>query len=189
MRIALALLLLAAHLCAPRETTAQSLTELTNTPEQAATLFLRSGGAIQWRTAAQFMSSEALTLFRETTTMIVETDTTGVMADFLLQGEPQMLTGLTSAEVFDRAIGAMIDDMPGLMHSMYDRDDEVIGHVIEEGDEREGDAHVVYRTTPRVSGAVSEVNVMQMRQSGAGWRVVWSDELEVLEAALRGVRR
>jgi hypothetical protein len=50
-------------------------------------------------------------------------------------------------------------------------------------------AHVVYRTTARISGAVSEVKVMQLRRSTAGWRVSWSDELEVLDAALRGVGR
>ena len=179
------LLLLAVHLSAACPSAAQSLDEWTGTPEEAATLFLRSVRAIQWSTAAQFMSAQALGRFSETITMIVEADTTGAMADFLIQGEVRVLTELTAAELFDRTIGAMIDDMPGLMHSMYDRDDEVIGHV-NEGD---GEAHVVYRTTARISGAVSEVNVMQMRRSDAGWRVVWSDELAVLDAALRGVRR
>jgi hypothetical protein len=48
---------------------------------------------------------------------------------------------------------------------------------------------VVYRTVARISGAVPEVKVMQMRRGVAGWRVAWSDELEVLEAALRGAPR
>ena len=79
----------------------------------------------------------------------------------------------------------MIDDMPGLMHALFDRDDEVLGHVTEAGDT----AHVVYRTTARISGAVSEVKVMQLARTTAGWRVAWSDELEVLDAALRGIPR
>jgi hypothetical protein len=68
---------------------------------------------------------------------------------------------------------------------MYDRDDEVLGHVAE----GETAAHVVYRTTARLSGAVPETKVMQLARGPAGWRVVWSDELEVLDAALRGVPR
>ena len=43
----------------------------------------------------------------------------------------------------DDHVGAVIDDMPGLMHALFDRDDEVVGHVLESGDS----AHVVYRTT------------------------------------------
>ena len=50
-------------------------------------------------------------------------------------------------------------------------------------------AHVVYRTTARISGAVPEVKVMQLSLTDAGWRVSWSDEMEVLDAALRGVGR
>jgi hypothetical protein len=55
-----------------------------------------------------------------------------------------------------RAIGAMIDDMPGLMHALYDRDDEVLGAVGEGADS----AHVVYPTLARIGGAVPEVKVM-----------------------------
>jgi hypothetical protein len=36
---------------------------------------------------------------------------------------------------------------------------------------------------------VPEVKVMQLERGPEGWRVLWSDELEVLEAALRGVGR
>ena len=75
--------------------------------------------------------------------------------------------------------------MPGLMHAIFDRDDRVVGHVTESADS----AHVVYRTTPRISGAVSEVNVMQLTRTEGGWRVQWSDELQVLDTALRGFAR
>ena len=69
------------------------------------------------------------------------------------------------------------------MHSLFDRDDRVVGHVADGPEE----AHVVYRTIARISGAASEVKVMQLRRSSVGWRVVWSDELEVLNAALTGI--
>lgn len=163
----------------------QSLAELTATPEAVADLFLRSVRAIRWSAAAQFIDDETLERFRSTVTMMSDPDTTGQVRTYLTGVDSAGLAELSAATVFDRAIGVMIDDMPGLMHSIYARDDEVIGHV----DEGSEDGHTVYRTTARISGAVPEVKVMQMRRSPGGWRVLWSDELEVLEAALRGVPR
>lgn len=164
---------------------AQTIEELTATPEAAADGFLRSIRAIRWETVALFLHPETQTRFRTTVEMIVDADTTGAMLDFLVDAPRAELTARSSEGVFDGAIGAVIDDMPGLMHAMFDRDDVVVGAVPEGAD----DAHVVYRTTARLSGAVSEVKVLQMRRSSAGWRVVWSDELEVLDAALRGISR
>lgn len=172
---------------APRASAQAPLTlpELTSTPEEAASLFLRSVRAIRWSAAAQFMSAEALGDFRETVTLFSDTDTTGAIRALLVQTDARGLAALDDAEVFARAIGAVIDDMPGLMHALYDRDDEVVGHVAEGPDS----AHVVYRTTARISGAQPEVKVMQLVRTPDGWRVLWSDELEVIEAALRGVGR
>ncbi|MEM7414836.1 MAG: hypothetical protein AAF389_05010 [Gemmatimonadota bacterium] len=166
-------------------TAAQTLEELTETPDEAAGHFLRSVRAIRWETAAEFLHAETQQRFRATVEMIVDADTTGVMLAFLVEGGRADLGARPDVDVFDDAIGAVIDDMPGLMHAMYDRDDSVVG-AVSEGDV---DAHVVYRTTARISGATSEVKVMQLRETDAGWRVVWSDELEVLDAALRGISR
>lgn len=163
----------------------EQLAELTATPESTAELYLRSVRAIRWSAAAQFIHDDTLDRFHAIVTMISDADTTGGVRTYLASTDSMGLAGLGAAEVFDRAIGTVIDDMPGLMHSLYDRDDQVLGHVAEESDA----AHVVYRTTARLSGAVPEVKVMQMRHTAAGWRVLWSDELEVLEAALRGVPR
>jgi hypothetical protein len=162
-----------------------SLAELTATPDSSVALFLRSVRAIRWSAAAQFLDLETLGRFRTTVTMISDADATGDVRSYLVGVDSAGLAALEAATVFDRAIGVMIDAMPGLMHSIYDRDDEVLGHVLE-GDSQ---AHVVYRTAARISGAVPEVKVMQMRRGAAGWRVAWSDELEVLEAALRGLPR
>lgn len=165
---------------------ASRLEELTATPEATAALFLRSVRAIRWSAAAQFMHSTTLDRFRTTTRMLAAADASGEVSRYLTGTDATGLVALEAPEVFDRSIGTMIDDMPGLMHSLYDRDDEVLGHAAE-GEDR---AHVVYRTTARISGAVPEVKVMQLaRAEAGGWRVLWSDELEVLEAALRGVRR
>lgn len=168
-----------------RTASGQTIAEVTSTPEGTSDLFLRSIRAIRWSTAAQFLHPETLARFKTSVTLIADADSTGEIRTFLAGTDSIGLVELGGAEVFDRAIGAVIDDMPGLMHALYDRDDDVLGYV-PEGD---GEAHAVYRTTARISGAVPEVKVMQLALTPTGWRVRWSDELEVLEAALRGVRR
>ncbi len=168
-----------------RASAQQTLAQATATPEAAAELFLRSIRLIRWNTAAQFMHPETLNRFHQTVTMIADADSSGAVRAYFTQTDSAAYAALDHATVFDRAVGTMIDDMPGLMHAIYDRDDEVIGRVIEES----GEAHVVYRTMARISGAVSEVKVMQLERVEHGWRVYWSDELEVLDTALRGVAR
>ncbi len=181
---ALAVWLLGVVLLPAPPAAAQRIEEVTATPEEAATLFLRSLRAIRWSAAAQFMHPEALERVQQVVDMMVEADSTGEMERYLL-GAAGGAGGLTPAEVFARAVGAMIDDMPGLMHAIFDRDDEVLGHVPEGADV----AYVVYRTTARISGAVPEIKVMELRRTPRGWRVYWSAELEVLDTALRGVGR
>ncbi|HCK60778.1 MAG TPA: hypothetical protein DHW11_06090 [Gemmatimonadetes bacterium] len=162
-----------------------TINEATRSPDETATLFLRSVRAIRWGTVAQFLDAEALERFQFTVTMIANADSSGELREYLVQSDSTGMSDLSAFEVFERSINAVIDDMPGLMHALYDRDDSVIGSVREEG----GVAHTVYRTLARISGAVPEVKVMQLRSTPEGWRVAWSDELEVIEAALRGVGR
>lgn len=170
----------------PAPTQPPTLATLTATPDSAAALFLRSVRAIRWSAAAQFMHDDTLGRFFDTTRMLAAADTSGETSRYLVGTDSVSLRTLEPSDSFARSIGATIDGMPGLMHALYDRDDEVLGHVPDGGDE----AHVVYRTTARISGAVPEVKVMQLRRAGdGGWRVAWSDELEVLDAALRGVGR
>jgi len=164
---------------------ARTLAELTSTPEKAATLFLRSVRAIRWDAAAQFMADSTLIRFHDVVTMMVHADTSGYVRSFLTGADSATYTRMDDREVFTRALNALFDDMPGLMHAVYDHDDKVLGHVAESRDT----AHVVYRTTPRISGGVSVVKVMQLVRTPQGWRVWWSDELEVIEAALRGIAR
>ena len=163
----------------------QRLADLTATPDQAATLYLRSVRAIRWSAAAQFLHPETLVRFRSLVDMMADADSTGSVGRYLVGTDSAGLASLGAATVFERSVGRMIDDMPGLMHALFDRDDQVLGHVPESADS----AHVVYRTTARLSGAVPEVKVMQLARTPLGWRVFWSDELEVLDAALRGVPR
>jgi hypothetical protein len=161
------------------------LAEYTATPEDAATLYLRSVRAIRWSAAAQFLHPTTLGRFRELVVLLADADSTGDVRRYLTGTDSAGLAALDAAAVFERAVGRTIDDMPGLMHALYDRDDRVLGHVAESADS----AHAVYRTTARLSGAVPEVKVMQLARTATGWRVTWSDELEILDAALRGVPR
>lgn len=170
----------------PTAGAAQTLEELTATPESTAEIFLRSVRAIRWSAVAQFVHDETLERFRSTVRSFAAVDASGEVTEYLVDTDSTGLIALDAADVFARSMGVVIDDMPGLMHAIYDRDDEILGHV-PEGEDR---AHVVYRTTARLSGAVPEIKVMQLGRAGAGsWRVLWSDELEVLNAALRGVGR
>lgn len=163
----------------------QTLAEVTATPERTAELFLRSVRAIRWSAAAQFMHPRTVARFHDVVTMLSDADTTGDVRRYLTGTDSAGYRALEPEVVFDRAVGTMIDSLPGLMHAIFDHDDQVIGHVLESPDS----AHVVYRTLARISGAVPEVKVMQLERTAGGWRVLWSDELEVLETALRGVPR
>lgn len=166
--------------------TAGATPEATATPEGTARLFLRSLRAIRWDAAARLLHPSTLGRFHSVVTAIANADTTGqVRATLTGTADPEAFAALPAEEVFARSVGTMIDSMPGLMHALFDRDDRVVGHVAESADT----AHVVYRSTPRLSGAVSEVNVMQLTRTPEGWRIQWSDELQVLDTALRGFAR
>jgi hypothetical protein len=185
LRCALATLLVTTTVC-PASLPGQTLRELTATPESTAVHFLRSVRAIRWRIAARFMHDSTLATFRDVIGYMVDTDSTGGLRRAYAGAEdPASFRRLAPATVFERAVGRMVDEMPGFMHSLFDHDDDVLGHVTE----GVGTAHVVYRTIERLQGAQPEVRVIQMARTPDGWRVLWSDELEVLEAALRGIPR
>ena len=183
--LALALCLAPGFLATAQRASAQTLPELTASPDSAAALFIRSVRSMRWSAAAQFMDPEPLGLFHDVVTMITEPDASGDLLDYLTGTDRAAYGALDAPEVFDRALTTLTGDMPGLTYSLQDRDDEFLGHVAEGADS----AHVVYRTQSRLSGALPEVKVMQMRRGPAGWRVLWSDELDVLETALRGAGR
>jgi hypothetical protein len=184
-RVALMPALVMAALGAQEPAVAQTLPELTASPDSAAVLFIRSIRSLRWSAAAQFVDEETLGLFRDVVTMITEVEQSGELLGYLTDTDTASFRALDASEVFARALTRLTSDMPGLANSLADRDDEILGHVAERSDT----AHVVYRTQMRLSGSVPEVNVMQMRRGPEGWRVLWSDELDVLETALRGAVR
>lgn len=158
---------------------------LRDTPEEAAERFIRSLRSVDWAAAAAVLDPEPLADFRALVTMITEVDESGAFLEYLTGTDSAAYARLGDREVFVRALTALTDDMPGLTHSLYDRDDRIVGGILEGADT----AHVVYRTVARISGAVPEVKVMQLRRGPDGWRVLWTAELDVLETALRGARR
>ena len=155
------------------------------TPDTAARLFLRSVRSIRWDATGYLLHPTTVQRFATLVELMIGPDTTGRVAEYFIGREPAHLAAMSPVAIFETAVERTIADMPGLMHALFDRDDEIVGHVTEGADS----AHVVYRTEARISGASPEVKVMQVVRSEDGWRVLWSDELEVLEAALRGAAR
>ncbi len=148
-------------------------------------MFLRSVRAIRWDAAAALLHPSTTGRFAMVVRLMIEPDTTGRVSEYFTGGGPGRLREMAPAEIFETAVDRTIADMPGLMHAVFDRDDAIIGLVMEGPDS----AHVVYRTLARISGAAPEVKVMTVGRTPDGWRVMWSDELEVIEAALRGAAR
>ena len=177
--------LLASASTPPTSVQAQTLLELTATPDSAAVLFIRSIRSLRWGAAAQFVDEETLDVFRNAVTMITEVEESGDLLRYLTNVDAASYPTLGASDVFARALTTLTNDMPGLANSLADRDDEFLGHVAAGSNA----AHVVYRTQMRLSGSVPEVNDMQLRRGPQGWRVLWSDELDVLETALRGAAR
>jgi len=50
----------------------------------------------------------------------------------------------------------------------------------------EATADAFLRSVRTIRWEAAEVKVMELGRSDAAWRIFWSDELEVLDAALRG---
>lgn len=156
-------------------------------PEVVADEFQRAFESMVWRAAALRMHPDALDRFHEVVTMLVETDARNEVPDRLLGGVGrEAYPDLGAPEVFDRVMSSLLEETPGLMHALVTRRHHVVGSVREGADT----VHVVYRVLPRLQGSAPEMKVMTLaRAGGAGgpWRVLRSDELDVVRAALRGI--
>lgn len=87
--------------------------------------------------------------------------------------------------LFSRLLEGLSEDFPGLVHALVARDVEILG-TVREGAEL---AHVVYRNSDRLSGAVPEIRVTTLRRTPDGWRILESDELDLIRVALQGLLR
>jgi hypothetical protein len=141
---------------------------------------------VGWQAAVARLHPEALADFHYRMTLLVEMDTTRAPLDKLYPVGGLEAYHRTSAEgVFLRVMEVLSEDAPGLAHALVVRDVEIIGSVPEGSDL----AHVVYRSTAQLSGAVPEMRIMTMKKDGDLWRVLSSQELDILVEAFRGISR
>jgi hypothetical protein len=155
-------------------------------PDSVAAEFQASLLGVGWRAAASRLHPEALEEFHYLMTLMVEMDTTGGPIDKLYpQGGLPEFYARSHEEVFLRVMEVLTLDAEGLVHALVVRDVEILGHV-SEGAEL---AHVVYRSTARLSGADPELRILTMKRSGDRWRVRGSQEVDVLVEAFRGITR
>jgi hypothetical protein len=153
--------------------------------DSLATEFQAALRGVGWRAAAARLHPEALAEFHHRITLLVEMDTTrGPIEKLYPEGGLPLYHQKSREEIFLRVMEVLTETAPGLIHALVVRDVEVVGHV------PEGDlAHVVYRSTADLSGAEPELRLMTLKRNGDLWRVLRSQEVEVLVEAFRGITR
>jgi len=155
-------------------------------PDSIATEFQSALRAVAWRAAVARLHPDALEDFHYRMSLLVEMDTTRAPLEKLYpRGGLEIYRRKSAEEVFLRVMEVLSEDAPGLVHALVVREVEVIGHVPEAPDL----AHVVYRSTADLSGAVPELRLMTMKRDGDRWRVLSSQELDILVEAFRGISR
>lgn len=155
-------------------------------PDSVAAEFQAALRGMGWRAAAYRMHPEALRRVRDLVTTLVEVDETGATREFFFgDARTADLRALDPQDHFTRVMGVILDELGGLLHAIVVREVSIIGSVRERADL----AHVVYRSQAELSGADPQIRVMTLKRSPDGWRVLESQELEVIREALRGTPR
>jgi hypothetical protein len=95
----------------------------------------------------------------------------------------EQFQALPDHEVAARTLERAASAMPGLLHALVVRDVRIVGSVPDPPDR----AHVVYRSTSGLQGAVPEIRVLSVKRDDGEWRVLWSQELDAIQEALRGL--
>jgi hypothetical protein len=163
--------------------TASAQRPLPQAPDSLAAEFQTAIRVAAWSAAARRMHPEALERIRQRIEVLVEADTTGkVIAGIFGDMSEAEYQELASTEVFVALMEAISRHMFGLLYYLTIEEIEVLG-TVEEPPEL---AHVVYRSSPQLSGAVPEVRVMTLKRTEEGWRVLKSPELETIREAARG---
>lgn len=155
-------------------------------PDSVAAGFQTALRAGAWEVVATLMDPDGLDRFRRLLRIVTDADGTGAVLDRLLPGaSPDDLASLPGPELFVRAARTLGEELPGMAHSLGAREVTVLGGVREPPDR----VHVVYRNRDLLAGAVPRIRVMTLRRREAGWRVVDSDELDLIREAIRGLAR
>jgi len=179
-RLAVALML-AASLHGP--VTASAQRPLPETPDSLAAEFQTAIRVAAWEAAARRMHPEALERIRQRIDVLVEADTTGkVIAAIFGDMSEAEYHELSAADVFVAVMLAMNRHIRGVLYFIVIEDIEILGTV----EEPPQLAHVVYRSSAQLSGAVPEVRVMTLKRTEEGWRVLKTQELETIREAARG---
>lgn len=174
-------LILAAVPCAVETASAQR--PLPEAPDSLAAEFQTAIRVAAWSAAARRMHPEALERIQQRIDILVEADTTGkVIAAIFNDMSEADYRELSSADVFVAVMEAMNRHIRGVLYFIVIEDIEILGTVEEPPDL----AHVVYRSSAQLSGAVPEVRVMTLKRTDEGWRVLKTPELETIREAARG---
>ncbi len=166
----------------------------TESPEAVAQEFYASFQSARWGAMAATLDDQALGLFRLRVLSVLRADATGNVAQQVFGMSPDAVRALEDEALFSGLIRGVFGYAAGMMQAMMTKRVKVMGHVLEaDGDLRdEGDAatlaHVVLRSREPLSGtAPSTVSVLTLAQDSDGWRVRWSQELDVIASALVAV--
>ena len=132
------------------------------------------------------MHPEALKRIRDLVSALIDVDETGATREYFFGDASQADYRRQNArDFFTRVMDATLGELGGLLHAIVVRDVTIVGSVSDGPDL----AHVVYRSHAQLSGAEPEIRVMTMKRVPDGWRVLESQELEVIREALRGTPR
>lgn len=154
------------------------------TPEAVARRFYDAFQSARWADVAGVLHPEALDLFRYRVLAVVRADGSGSVARRLYDAGPAEVEALSDPSLVAGLMRGVFGYARGMMQAMMTKEVQVLGHVPEEREDGSL-AHVVLRSREPLSGtAPSTVSVLTLKRTEAGWRVRWSQELDVVASAL-----
>jgi len=171
-----------------------------SSPEYSADLFYQSFQTGQWADLADVLHPDALALFQRRLLSVVRTDESGQVAREVFGVEPSALEAMATDDLFESLLRGILGYAPGMIQAMTGKRVRILGHVVEaeygpeaiQGEAaRDGPtAHVVLRTREPLSGSSpSRVGILSLAQDGTNWKVIGSEELDVIATALVAVPR
>jgi hypothetical protein len=170
-----AILAVALAMALPLAATAQE------TPEQVAERYLSTMKAKDWAGNAALVHPSELDSLKAAFVDVAHSDTStaGLRALFNVSSARE-LEALTPVQVYQRFVASTVGQQAEMTQFLATAVFKVLGHVAE------GDSvYVVYRVSATGSaGPMSQVTVMSLRRSGAGWRTRLTDELRTTIVAL-----
>jgi len=151
------------------------------TPEQVAERYLSTMKARNWAANAALVHPEELDSIKAAFVDVARSDTStaGLRALFNVSTARE-LEALTPVQVYERFVASTVGQQAEMTQFLASATFKVLGHVAE------GDSvYVVYRVSATgAGGPMTQVTVMSLRRSGAGWKTRLTDELRGTIAAL-----